>query len=56
LISLETADFFRGAFLLCIGGDIAEVRVYCRWFHQVQLNCGRDADQVTFFEYWVTVD
>jgi hypothetical protein len=27
LISLETTDLFRGAFLLCSGGDLAEVRV-----------------------------
>lgn len=27
-ISLEVTDLFRGAFLLCSGGDLAEVRVY----------------------------
>jgi len=27
LISLETTDLFRGAFLLCSGGDLAEVRI-----------------------------
>ena len=27
LASLETTDLFRGAFLLCMGGDLAEVRV-----------------------------
>jgi hypothetical protein len=27
LISLETTDIFRGAFLLASGGDLAEVRV-----------------------------
>ena len=27
LVSLETTDIFRGAFLLCSGGDLAEVRV-----------------------------
>jgi hypothetical protein len=25
--SFETTDLFRGAFLLCMGGDLAEVRV-----------------------------
>ena len=28
MISLETTDIFRGAFLLASGGDIAEVRVH----------------------------
>ncbi len=27
LANLETTDIFRGAFLLCSGGDLAEVRV-----------------------------
>ena len=27
MVSLETTDLFRGAFLLCSGGDLAEVRV-----------------------------
>ena len=27
LVNLETTDIFRGAFLLCNGGDLAEVRV-----------------------------
>lgn len=27
MISLEVTDLFRGAFLLCKGGDLAEVRV-----------------------------
>jgi len=27
LVSLEVTDLFRGAFLLCSGGDLAEVRV-----------------------------
>jgi len=27
LISLEVTDLFKGAFLLCSGGDLAEVRV-----------------------------
>jgi hypothetical protein len=27
LVSLETTDLFRGAFLLCSGGDLSEVRV-----------------------------
>jgi len=32
LISLETTDIFRGAFLLASGGDLAEIRVgACQW-------------------------
>ena len=27
MVSLEVTDLFRGAFLLCKGGDLAEVRV-----------------------------
>lgn len=27
MVNLETTDIFRGAFLLCSGGDLAEVRV-----------------------------
>jgi hypothetical protein len=27
LVSLETTDLFRGAFLLCMGGDLADVRI-----------------------------
>jgi hypothetical protein len=27
LVSLETTDLFKGAFLMCSGGDLAEVRV-----------------------------
>jgi hypothetical protein len=27
LVNLETTDLFRGAFLLCMGGDLAGVRV-----------------------------
>ena len=27
MVSLDTTDLFRGAFLLCMGGDLAEVRV-----------------------------
>ena len=27
MVNLETTDLFRGAFLLCMGGDLAGVRV-----------------------------
>ena len=27
MVSLETTDLFRGAFLLCMGGDLADVRI-----------------------------
>jgi hypothetical protein len=27
IISLETTDLFRGAFLLCKGGDLSEIRI-----------------------------
>lgn len=27
MVSLETTDLFKGTFLMCSGGDLAEVRV-----------------------------
>lgn len=33
-----------------------ERRHHYRWVNQVPLNGGPDADQVNFFEYWLTVD
>jgi len=47
LISLETTDIFRGAFLLASGGDLAEVRVRTNGKRIASfLITGRDLDRL----------
>jgi hypothetical protein len=47
LISLETTDIFRGAFLLASGGDLAEVRVRTNGKRMASfLITGKDLDRL----------
>lgn len=47
MISLETTDIFRGAFLLASGGDLAEVRVRTNGKRIASfLITGRDLDRL----------
>lgn len=47
MVSLETTDLFRGAFLLCSGGDLAEVWVHNNGRHIATfLITGPDPDRL----------
>jgi hypothetical protein len=52
---VEELDALGGVAHMEIGNEKSR-RHHYRWVNQVPLNGGSDADQINFFEYWLTVD